>query len=87
MRSARALNVGFLWGPLGSADRKAVMAFTTRIAAFHLHGREVYWLCRQKQGESTFSNAGLEQRLGVRATFRGMNTVVRLAAKLSGSPA
>ena len=41
----------------------------------------MFWLSRKSQGESDFSNAVLEKRLGVRSTFRGMNTIVRLSAK------
>jgi uncharacterized protein (DUF1697 family) len=57
------------------------MALKTNIDDFHVHRREVYWLCRKRQGESTFSNAVLEKTLRVSATIRGVNTVVRLAEK------
>ena len=55
----------------------------TGIDDFYVHGREVYWLCRNKQSESTFSNAKFERVLKVRVTFRGVNTVAKLAAKFS----
>jgi hypothetical protein len=45
----------------------------------------MYWLCRKKQSESTFSNARFEKTLGGRATFRGVKTIVKLAAKYSWS--
>jgi hypothetical protein len=35
----------------------------------------------QEQSESKFSNAVFEKALGLRATFRNMKTVRRLAAK------
>jgi uncharacterized protein (DUF1697 family) len=57
----------------------------TSIDDFHVNGREMYWLCRKKQSESTFSNARFEKALGGRATFRGVNTIVKLAAKYSWS--
>jgi len=44
-------------------------------------GSEVYWLGQKKQSESTFSNAVLEKALGVKATFRGMSTMRKLAEK------
>lgn len=79
--SARALNVAFLASPLPAAARKAVIQFTTDIDQFHVHGREVYWLCRKGQSESTFSNTRFEKALKVQATFRGLNTIQRLADK------
>ena len=83
--AAGAFCVGFLAKPLDAAAVRGLMAFKTDIDDFSVKGREVYWLCRKKQSESTFSNAGMERALKVRATFRGMNTVARLAAK-HGAP-
>ena len=48
---------------------------------FRVEGSEVYWLGSKKQSESAFSHAVLEKTLGVRATFRGMSTMRKLAAK------
>jgi uncharacterized protein (DUF1697 family) len=87
LRTAAALNVAFLAAPLGRAARKTLAALATDIDDLHAHGREVYWLCARKQSESTFSNAVFERRLGVAATFRGMNTIARLAAKLGAARA
>ena len=87
LRGAGALNVGFLPEPLGAAATKALMRMKTEIDDFHVHGREVYWLCKKKQSESTFSNAVFERTLKVRATFRSVSTVSRLAAKYAVSPA
>jgi uncharacterized protein (DUF1697 family) len=80
MKSAVALCVGFLDQPLDATARAALASMKTAIDEFHTHGREVYWLCRNRQSESTFSNARFERILKVRATFRGINTVTRLAA-------
>ncbi|MEQ1519387.1 MAG: DUF1697 domain-containing protein [Usitatibacteraceae bacterium] len=79
--SAGALCVGFLEHPLDAAACRTLMQMKTPIDEFHVHGREVYWLCVKKQSESTFSNAKFERALKVRATFRGANTVARLATK------
>ena len=57
------------------------MRMKTGIDDFHVHGREVYWLCLNNQSGSTFSNVKFERALKVRATFRGVNTVAKLAAK------
>jgi uncharacterized protein (DUF1697 family) len=81
LKSAGAFCVGLLSGPLGREARQLLAQFKTEIDDFHAEGREVYWLCKKKQSESTFSNNSFERRLGIRTTFRGMNTIVRLAAK------
>ncbi len=85
MQRAGALNVAFLTGRLPAVGRRALSDFgdlETDIDRFHVHGREVYWLCRVKQSESTFSNALFERRTGVKATFRSLSTVRKLAARL-----
>ena len=81
MRTARALNVGLLAEPLPSASRKALEALANDFDAFHVNGRELYWLCRGMQSESIISNRVLERALAVRSTFRSLRTVTRLAAK------
>ena len=81
LASAAALNVGFLAKPLSAEAARILGRFETEIDTFHLHGRELIWLCRKKQSESTFSNVALERALGIRATFRGMNTVRKLAER------
>ena len=81
LKAALALNVGFLANPLEPEAAKAVLALTTEIDDFHVSGREVYWLCRMKQSDSKFSNTRFEKIIQARATWRNMNTVVRLAAK------
>ena len=81
LSSAAALNVAFLADPVSAEAEKLVMALTTPIDDFHVHGREVYWLCKTKQSDSKFSNTRFEKILNARATWRNVNTVVRLAAK------
>lgn len=79
--TAQALNIAFLAGPLDAESVRKLMALKTEIDDFTTHEREIYWLCRKKQSESTFSNAILEKTLGRQATLRGANTVQKLAAK------
>jgi uncharacterized protein (DUF1697 family) len=62
-----------------------VLALTTEIDDFRVHGREIYWLCQKKQSESTFSNTVLEKTVGRRSTLRGANTVRKMAEKYAGS--
>ncbi|HEY0790230.1 MAG TPA: DUF1697 domain-containing protein [Chthoniobacterales bacterium] len=81
MASAVAFNVAFVAEPLDAAASQRVAAFKTDIDDFHVHGREVYWLCRKKQSDSTFSNKVFEKAIEMRATFRGMNTIKNLAAR------
>lgn len=80
-RTATAFVVGFLSSPLGSGAVKTLMGLATEIDRFAVHGRELYWLCRNRQSDSTFSNALFEKTFRCKSTFRNMNTLVRLAAK------
>lgn len=83
MKAAKAVDVALLAEPLGAAGKRTLMSLKTVIDDFHVHGREVYWLCQTRQSESKFSNAVLERKLGVRSTLRGMGMLQRLAAKCS----
>jgi len=83
--AAAALNIAFLFDRLNDEAIEKLMALRTAIDDFHVHEREVYWLCQRKQSESTFSNAVLEKTVGMRSTLRGVNTVKQMAAKY-GSP-
>ena len=81
LKDAEALNVGFLAEPPSPAAKKLVTAFKSEIDDFHVCGREVYWLSLTKQSDSKFNNVRFEKALNTRATWRGINTVRRLAAK------
>ena len=83
LQAAVALNIAFLTARLDDQSKQKLMALRTEIDDFQVHEREIYWLCRKKQSESTFSNALFEKALGRRATFRGANTVKKMAAKYS----
>lgn len=79
--TARALNIAFLSSTPDTAAQQRLMGLQTPIDEFHIHGREVYWLCRKKQSESTFSNAVLEKTIGKPSTLRTLNTIQKLAEK------
>jgi uncharacterized protein (DUF1697 family) len=81
--AAVALNVAFLADRLNDKSNQKLMALRTDIDDFHVHGREIYWLCRKKQSDSKISNAVLEKTLGRKSTLRGVNTVKKMAAKYS----
>ena len=83
--AAAALNVAFLADKLDDKLKQKLMAWRTDIDDFHVHEREIYWLCRKKQSESTFSNAVLEKTLGRQSTLRGANTIKKIAAKYSAA--
>jgi len=85
LAAATALNIAFLAEKLDDKSKQKLMALRTEIDNFHVHDREIYWLCRKKQSESTFSNAVLEKTLGQPSTLRGANTVHKLAAKYSAA--
>lgn len=77
------LYIAFLAETPAKAAQQKLLAFTTDIDEFHVNGREVYWLCRKKMSESTFSGALLEKTLGLPATMRNSTTVKKMAAKYS----
>ena len=82
---AVAFNIAFLADTLDDKSTQKLMALKTDIDDFHVHEREIYWLCRKRQSDSTFSNAVLEKTLGRQATLRGANTVTKIAVKYSSS--
>lgn len=84
--SAGALNVAFLHSSLNARARARLAELQTADDRFFPSGRELYWWCRTRQSESSFSNAVLEKELGVVATIRGLRTVARLAAKYPPEP-
>ena len=81
MAAAAALNVGFMKQPLDVKSEHILQGLKTDIDDFHTQGAELYWLCQKKQSESTFSNAVFEKKLRIQTTFRGWNTIQRLAAR------
>jgi uncharacterized protein (DUF1697 family) len=80
LENAAAFVVGFVARPFDAAQQKIVHGFDNELDAFHARGRELYWMSRRNQSESKFSNAAFERALGLRATFRSIKTVQRLAA-------
>ncbi|MGH7645542.1 MAG: DUF1697 domain-containing protein, partial [Gemmatimonadales bacterium] len=84
-RSATARNVGFLSQPPRAEAKRALMKLSTDTDDFCVDGRELYWLSRAMLSASDFSYALFEKTLKVQATFRGLTTVRRLAAKYATS--
>jgi uncharacterized protein (DUF1697 family) len=64
------------------ASARKILGFASSIDEFRVHEREVYWLCRKKMLESAFSGALLEKTIGMPATLRNVNTMVRIAERV-----
>jgi uncharacterized protein (DUF1697 family) len=79
--AAQSFNIVFLGQTLSEAAELGLMALRTEIDDLHLLGREIYWLCRKKQSESTISGAAFNKALRMPATVRGANTVKKMTAK------
>jgi len=77
------LYIGFVADRPSEESKQRLLSYATKIDDFHVYGREVYWLCRKKLGESDFPGARFEKTLGMQATLRNSNTVRRIAAKYS----
>ena len=85
LAAAVALNIAFLADALDDNSKQKLIALKTEIDDFHVHGREMYWLCRRKQSDSTFFKVGFEKTVGRRSTVRGANTVRKIVAKYCSS--
>lgn len=83
LKAAKAHCVGFLAEPLDAAGIQALASLTSDADDFHLHGKEVYWLCKTMQSDSKFNNALFERTVRAKATFRSLTTITKLAALLS----
>jgi uncharacterized protein (DUF1697 family) len=79
-REGLVLSVGFMRETL---QPSVVDDFKSGVDDFHVHGREVYWLCQIRTSDSKFPAKKFEKAIGGAVTWRNMNTVVRLAAKYS----
>lgn len=76
-----ALTVAFLKSSPDADAKKRIAALGSSNDEFHLHDREVYWLCRTRMSESVFFGAKLEKTFGMPTTMRNVTTVRKLAAK------
>ncbi len=79
LKSATALNVGFLTEPPSGDAVARLMKYKSTDDDFHCNGREVYWACQTRQSDSAFFKVGFEKALKTRVTVRNVNTIARLA--------
>jgi len=73
----------FLADAVDEKSKQKVRALRSDIDEFHVHGREIYWLRRQRPSGSTFSSVPLEKTLGRPFTIRGTSTVKKMVLKYS----
>ena len=74
--------IGFVKEPPSSASVASLKQLHTDVDEFHVHDREVYWLCRlERTSESTVGGKPLQKAIAQSTTFRNVTTVLRLAAK------
>lgn len=59
--------------------------FNTAENEFRIHNREVYWLCRTRFSDSSFSGSQLEKTLGMPVTIRNLSTLKKMVRKYVGS--
>jgi uncharacterized protein (DUF1697 family) len=78
------LYVGFLGNAPDASQCARVVSLSNPIDDLAVVGREVHWLTQKNMGESKISYAVVEKTLAIQATFRNVNTVNRLVAKLAG---
>ena len=81
--AGHSLYIGFMAASPSEAAERKLLALHLKMNAFHLNGREVFWLLRTKFSDSEFSGARLEKLLGLPVTLRNSTTVKKLAAKYS----
>ena len=77
--------VSFFKAPLSGESREKVLALRSETDDFHVHGRELYWLCRTRLSDSPlFSGTLLAKAVGAPSTMRNVTTVRKMAAKYAG---
>ena len=64
-----------------TSSKRKVAALKTDIDDFHVHGRELYWLCKKEAKRIDFFQRGAGEDSGKPSTIRGMTTVQKIAAK------
>jgi uncharacterized protein (DUF1697 family) len=58
-----------------------LQALGTESDTFHVRGRELWWLSKNRQSEAAISGRVLEKALGQPTTLRNVNTIRRMAER------
>lgn len=81
--AAHAVHVMFFREPVSEEVTGAVATLETPMDAFHVRGREIYWLCRCRLNESLVPASAFGRALGKQpATMRNMTMLKKLAATM-----
>ncbi len=80
-KEASANNLGFMKNNLNGEQLKILQNLETEIDDFHSHKSEVYWLCKKRQSQSTFTGNLFERKIKMSVTFRGIKTMEKLLKK------
>jgi uncharacterized protein (DUF1697 family) len=75
------LHVCFLRGALSEEQQSALTTFETAMDAFHVQGREIYWLCRGPLNQSLAKWPQIEKKVTGPATARNITMLRRLTGK------
>lgn len=76
-----SLYIHFLQAKPSPRLQGALDALQTPVDEFHVHDREIYWLCRKLMTESLVNPTVLGKTIGQPTTSRNAKTIRRLAAK------
>ena len=74
------LHVGFLRTAVGDEVERKLASFRGEMDDFHVHGRELFWLCRGKVTDSKVSWPLVAKTLATSSTMRNLKTIRKLAA-------
>ncbi len=78
---ASANNIGFIKKPMSKEFFNILKSLETDIDDFNTRKTEVFWLCKVRQSQSTFSGNVFERKLKIQVTFRGIKTLQKLSNK------
>lgn len=80
--ASHTLSVMFMAEPMPEDVQQKFLTFRTPIDEFHVHKREIYWLCRKKTSESLVDWKLLGKTVTMPpVTVRNITTVRKLAEK------
>lgn len=80
--AVNTLSILFLAAPLPAELHAPVLSLRTAMDEFHIHRREIYWLCRGKTSDSLVNWSLLGRQVPMPAvTVRNVTTIRRLVAK------
>lgn len=80
-----SLYIAFLATEPSTQALEKLYSYRNEVDDFHVQGRELFWLCRRRFSDSTFSGPLLEKTLGMPATVRNSTTIKKLAAKYAAA--